>query len=63
MSMYLTVTVQDEQDLAAAVADIESRADQSKIRLRRLYGSQAAGFAATLPAGVHPAHLSTRGRR
>ncbi len=63
MSMYLTVTVQDERDLAAAVADIESRADQSKIRLRRLYGSQAAGFAATLPAGVHPAHLSTRGRR
>ena len=63
MSMYVTATVGDERDLSAAVADIEARAEQSKIRVRRLFGSQAAGFAATLPAGVHPAHLATRGRR
>jgi hypothetical protein len=61
--MYVTATVTDECDLSAAVADIEARAEQSKIRVRRLFGSQAAGFAATLPAGVHPVHLGTRGRR
>ncbi len=63
MSMYLTATVNDERELPAAFADIEARAEQSKIRVRRLFGSQAAGFAATLPAGVHPVHLATRGRR
>jgi hypothetical protein len=51
MSLFVTATVESEEDLAAATADIESRADQSKIRLRRLYGGQAAGFAATLPCG------------
>lgn len=54
MSLYVTATVTDHDDLAAAVADVEARADQSKIRLRRLYGSQAAGFATTLPAGFVP---------
>jgi hypothetical protein len=63
MSMYVTATVQDEVALPAAVADIESRADQSKIRVRRLFGSQAAGFAATLPVGIHPVQLATRGQR
>ncbi|RJK95922.1 SCO6880 family protein [Vallicoccus soli] len=63
MSLYVTVTVTDPDELPAAVADVEARADQSKIRLRRLYGSQAAGFAATLPAGVHPQHLADRGLR
>ena len=51
MSLYVTTTVQDDDQLAAAAADVESRADQSKIRLRRLYGAQAAGFAETLPCG------------
>ncbi|MDP9419617.1 MAG: hypothetical protein M3P53_05640 [Actinomycetota bacterium] len=63
MSIYVTVTVTDHAELAAACADIESRAQQSKIRLRRVYGGQAAGFAATLPAGIHPVHAGSRGRR
>jgi hypothetical protein len=54
MSLYVTATVTDPDELDAAVADVEARADQSKIRLRRLFGSQAAGFATTLPAGFVP---------
>ena len=58
LSLYVTVTVLDEADLGKAVADVESRADVAKIRLRRLWSSQAAGFAATLPCGVCPPTLS-----
>ena len=47
-------TVPDADQLPEAVADVEARADQSKIQLRRLYGGQAAGFAATLPCGAIP---------
>jgi hypothetical protein len=54
MSLYVTATVTDPAQLDAAVADVEARADQSKVRLRRLYGSQAAGFATTLPVGFVP---------
>jgi len=54
LSLYVTTTAPGRELLTEAVADVEARADQSKIRLRRLYGSQAAGFAATLPAGVLP---------
>jgi len=53
MSLYVTATVTDQAALSAAAADVESRADQAKIRLRRLYGAQASGFAATLPVGLH----------
>jgi len=63
MSLYVTATVPDPADLPAAVADVEARADQSKIRLRRMYGAQAAGFAATLPAGVCPTQLAKRRTR
>ena len=63
VSCYVTVTVTDPADLATAVAEVEARAGQSKIKLRRLAGSQLAGFCATLPGGVHPAHLAKRGRR
>ncbi|MFP5376290.1 MAG: SCO6880 family protein, partial [Acidimicrobiia bacterium] len=62
-SLVVTVTVTDPGDLPQACADIEARAQQSKIRLRPLYGAQGAGFAATLPAGVHPAHVRARARR
>jgi hypothetical protein len=58
MSMFVTVTVLDSGDLGRAVADIESRADTAKIRLRRLHASQAAGFATTLPCGVFPPQLA-----
>jgi hypothetical protein len=58
MSMYVTVTVTEEDQLRAAMSEVEARARHSKIRLRVLTGSQAAGFTATLPAGVHPVALA-----
>ena len=63
VTLIATVTVTDEAELSIACADLESRAQQSKIRLRPLYGGQSAGFAATLPAGIHPRHLQGRARR
>lgn len=59
-SMYATVTVADEDELPAATADLEARADHSRLRVRRLYGGQAAGFCTTLGVGLHPADLSAR---
>lgn len=53
---YLTTTVL--HDLDAAVADVEQRAGQAKLRFRRMRGSQAAGFAAALGLGVDPADLA-----
>ena len=61
MSLYVTATVLDGEQLAEAVADVEARADQSKIQLRRLYGSQSAGFATTLPLGFCPVYAAGRG--
>ena len=52
----------DDNQLAEAVSDVESRADQSKIRLRRLYGAQSAGFATTLPVGFCPTYGAGRAR-
>jgi hypothetical protein len=49
--------------LGAAAADVEQRAGQSKLRLRRLRGAQAAGFAAALGFGLDPVELGRRGRR
>ncbi|MFI0484359.1 SCO6880 family protein [Actinomadura sp. 9N215] len=60
VSMYATVTVTDPDRLRRAVAHVESSADSAKIRLRRLWGSQAAGFATTLPCGICPPELSNR---
>jgi hypothetical protein len=60
VSLYATVTVLEENDLLTATADLEARAQTAKIRLRRMYRSQAAGFAATLPAGICPPMLSRR---
>lgn len=61
-SIYVTTTVADETQLPAACADVEQRAGATKLRLRRMYGSQAAGFAATLPCGVYPPYLAGRAR-
>ncbi|GAA0949037.1 SCO6880 family protein [Virgisporangium aurantiacum] len=58
ISLWVTATVTDPALLDRAVADIESRADACKVRLRRLWRSQAAGFATTLPCGVCPPVLS-----
>jgi hypothetical protein len=52
LGLYVTVTVTDPGRLPRAVADTEAAADLSKIRLQRLYRSQAAGFTATLPCGI-----------
>lgn len=61
--LYVTTTVSDEGLLPAAIADVEGRAGQSKLRLRRLWGAQAAGFAASLGMGLNPVELAGRGRR
>ncbi|MFF0097690.1 SCO6880 family protein [Micromonospora sp. NPDC005257] len=58
MSLFVTTTVVGAEDLGRAVADVESRADVTKIRLRRLRASQAVGFATTLPCGVCPPQLA-----
>lgn len=60
LSLFVTVTVFDEADLGKAISDVESRADVGKIRLRRMWSSQAAGFATTLPCGVCPPALATQ---
>jgi len=60
VALYVTTTVIDEKDLPAAITDTEHAARSSKVRLRRLYGAQAAGFAATLPLGIHPSDLSRK---
>ena len=60
VSLYVTVTVAEAADLPRAVAETEAAADSSRIRLRRMAYSQAAGWAATLPLGVCPAELARR---
>ncbi|WP_307800134.1 SCO6880 family protein [Actinomadura nitritigenes] len=60
VSMYATVTVTDPEQLRRAVAHVDASAEAAKIRLRRLWGSQAAGFATTLPCGICPSELSRR---
>lgn len=60
--LFVTVTVDNTDDaadqLGTAVADVEARAETGKIRLRRLWHSQAAGFAQTLPCGLSPPVLA-----
>ncbi len=58
-TLYLTTTVTDPDLLPSAIADVDQRAGQAKLRLRRLRGSQAAGFAAALGVGIDPADLLT----
>ena len=60
ISLWVTTTVLDPADLGRAVADVESRSETCKVRLRRLWRSQAAGFSVTLPAGICPPVLSQR---
>jgi hypothetical protein len=61
--LYVSTTVDDESLLPAATADVEQRAGLSKLRLRRLRGAQAGGFAAALGLGINPVELAGRGRR
>ena len=53
-SMLITATVSSSEDLQQAVSTIEGRAGAAQLRLRRSFGSQAPGFAATLPVGMVP---------
>ncbi|WP_018686864.1 SCO6880 family protein [Actinokineospora enzanensis] len=61
-AMYVTTTVEDPRKLPDAIADVESRARNAKLRLRRCWGWQHAGFAASLGVGVYPPELMKRGR-
>jgi hypothetical protein len=62
--LLITATAPDADRLAAAKRAVEQLAPTARIRIRPLYGSQEAGFAAGLPLGVVlPAHQrSTRVR-
>ena len=60
LGMYVTVTVTDSAQLSGAVADTQAAAELSKIRLQRLYRSQAAAFTATLPCGICLPELAAR---
>lgn len=65
--MLVTATVLDEEHLAEAKAAVDNLAATARLRLRPVYGAQAAAFAAALPLGlVLPRHLkvsaSLRGR-
>ena len=61
-AMYVTTTVEDPRKLPDAIADLESRARNAKLRLRRCWGWQHAGFAASLGVGIYPPELAKRGR-
>ncbi len=60
ISLFATVTVSSVSALPRATAWMEAAAGSSKVRLRRMTYSQAAGFAVTLPCGICPAELSRR---
>jgi hypothetical protein len=60
--LYVTTTVEDPRTLPDAIADVESRARNAKLQLRRCWGWQAGGFAASLGVGVYPPELAKRGR-
>lgn len=63
MCCHVTTTVTDKAQIQAADADVMARAQQAKIRLKRMNGAQAAGFAFTLPAGLHPFYMKSRSRK
>ena len=60
VSLYVTVTVTSDAELPRAAAETEAAAESSKIRMRRMTYSQAAGWATTLPCGICPAELARR---
>jgi hypothetical protein len=57
-TVWVTTTVTDKAMLPAAIADVEERAGQSKLRLRQCRGAQAAGFAASLGVGIDPSVIA-----
>ena len=63
-SGYVTVTARSEDELERACGEIEQRASQSRIALRRMYGEQDLAFTTTLPLarGLRDAGGLRRGR-
>ena len=63
--LYVSTTLAAgaERYLPAAAADVEQRAGMAKLRLRRLNGAHAGGFAAALGFGLDPTELARRTRR
>lgn len=53
-AVLVTVTVTPDADVETAAATLENLAGAARLRLRRVTGAQAAGFAATLPVGFLP---------
>lgn len=53
-ALMVTATVTSAEDLPQAIATIDRLGRISRLSLRRSYGSQAAAFALTLPAGFVP---------
>jgi hypothetical protein len=51
-ALLVTATVASAGDLPVASAAVEVLAPPARIRLRRMYGSQASAFAAALPIGI-----------
>ncbi len=62
LTVYVTTTVTDPSELPGAIADVEQRAGAAKLRLRRMWGAQSTGFAASLGLGLNPTELATRSR-
>jgi len=61
-AMYVTTTVTDPRQLPDAIADVQARARNAKLRLRRCWGWQHVGFVASLGVGIYPPELCKRGR-
>ncbi len=60
--LLVTATVLNPAELPAAVAAVESLAGSSRLRLRRMWGSQAVAFQANLPLGMSlPSHVKVPG--
>ncbi|MEW2353745.1 SCO6880 family protein [Spirillospora sp. NPDC029432] len=56
--MLVTATVHSSEELKTAAAAMDTLAPPARVQLRRVYGAQAAAFAAALPLGVVlPSHL------
>jgi hypothetical protein len=57
-ALLVTATVAAAEDLPAAAAAVEVLGPAARLRLRRMWGSQAAAFTAALPVGIIlPDHL------
>ncbi|URM97210.1 hypothetical protein LUW76_24235 [Actinomadura madurae] len=57
-TVLVTATVHTAEQLPVAAAAVDTLAAPARLRLRRMYGSQASAFAAALPVGiVLPDHL------